>query len=141
MISYDRCRVDLENMLIVRGLKVTRQRIALLSCFHDGKRAATYHDIHDQVVSQINRVSIYRILDLLIEQNLIFSIVSTDGNKYYILNHYCFSKTDLVSLVKCECCHTVNLLPPPPVSYQDVLRQYHVRPRMLFIGLCEKCKK
>lgn len=128
------------EILKSHSLKVTQQRLAVLSCFVTSYYSFSYHDLN-LLANDIDRVSLYRILQLYTELGIIFKLADDNGNPIYVFNHYINATDELLTLLKCDSCKEISALPNPPVEYLSLLKNYHVvNPHFLFKGICDNCK-
>lgn len=136
MISFDPIQT-----LKVKKLKVTYARLTVLSCFEsDNKHAYSFNEIYAVASLKIDRVSIYRILDVFTEKCILFRLVDESGRRLFILNSFHITNIELSALLKCSACHEVDLLPNPPLQYLKVLNTHKIHfTQFLYSGLCSNC--
>lgn len=129
------------HTLKANKLKVTYARLTVLSCFEsDYKHAYSFNEIYAIASLTIDRVSVYRILDVFTEKLILFRLVDESGRRLFILNSFNITNIGLLALLKCNTCHQVNLLPNPPGQYLKVLKSHKIHlTQFLFTGLCHKC--
>lgn len=129
-------------------MKTTRTTIARTTIYDLIKKsdnALSHTDIQKVVGDLCNRVTIYRILDRLIEEGEIHKIVNIDGViKYAACTHHCESHAPHhhnhihFSCVKCQsvtCLENVEPVFKIPANY--IVQEAH----FTLSGLCPDCSK
>lgn len=86
------------QVLSEAGLKPTPNRILVLSALSGAGSPRSAHELFSNVVRKrpMNRVTVYRILDLLVERNLAVKSLAADG-----VHRYCPAGEDFHG----DCCH------------------------------------
>lgn len=70
------------DFLRQKGLKVTSQRVAVLKVLLARSKPMVLSDLQDTLGHAINRVTLYRVLNLLEKENLIRLFYSLEGQKF-----------------------------------------------------------
>ena len=68
------------------GLKVTKQRQILLQAIIDSEKVFSAVSLHNKVKESMDFVTIYRILKVFLDNNIIREIVSNDTTRFYELS-------------------------------------------------------
>ncbi|MBP4138944.1 MULTISPECIES: Fur family transcriptional regulator [Flavobacterium] len=124
-------------------MKITRNTVAktaVLEIFGNSTTALSHTEIQKQLNEVCDRVTTYRILDRLIQDDIIHKIVDLDGtvkyakcrheHRVHIHNHAHFS---------CENCHEITCLENVKPSYL-IPHSYKVKDiNFTLSGLCPKC--
>lgn len=102
--------------------------------------ALSHSEIQDATRGLCDRVTIYRVLDRLVEDGVIHKIVNVDGVAKYAACHACNTKHkhDHVHF-SCEKCKTVTCLDDVKPSF-DLPKSYSVNEINFTIsGICPQC--
>lgn len=78
------------EMLAVRGLRATRARVEVLDVLVGAREALTHHGIEQRLKrgQDIDRVTLYRVLDWLVEQGLAHKLAGEDRIwRYSVVEH------------------------------------------------------
>lgn len=77
-----------QQIITDNGLRPTKARISILNVLLSSKKALSHHEILAQLegVKEIDRVTVYRVLDWLLENDLIHKISSDDRAWKFQLN-------------------------------------------------------
>jgi Fur family ferric uptake transcriptional regulator len=69
-----------EALLVERGARVTRARIAALACLLEAREALTHHDIEKRLArhGDVDRVTLYRVLEWLTAEGLAHKVSGDD---------------------------------------------------------------
>lgn len=68
--------LDIQSIITQKGLRATKARIAILSIISSSNSAMSHNEILDRLAGEkeIDRVTVYRVLDWLIEHELVHRI-------------------------------------------------------------------
>ncbi|MEW5772400.1 MAG: transcriptional repressor [Thermodesulfobacteriota bacterium] len=129
------------ELLAERGVRPTRARVLVLSHLLAQPEALAPRSLHAMVGGEaaVNRVTLYRILDLLVEQGL--AARSSAGDRSL---RYCSGRSTRVCHFRCLRCGQVRCMDPAllPLSPDAVKKDLGVRVERIEIrvdGLCEAC--
>ena len=137
-------RCDYEDILRLKGIQPTPHRLAVLGALGDGESPLCAREIMDAAQNRlrINRVTVYRILDLLAKNGLVERISSGDRSYRYGLAAW-FQERPHAHFY-CRQCGHMTCLRPEDVFYDPAaLRQSlggvvdHIEIRL--DGTCDKC--
>lgn len=122
-----------ENILKRNNLKVTKQRIDVLEAIVKLEDDATITNIINNC--NIDKSTIYRILNTFVKHNIVIKDVNYDNNDYYML------KSNHKHYIKCVKCNKIKKLDSCPfdnIKFSD----YEIINHSLKIeGICKECKK
>lgn len=79
----------INNLKIMRQSRNTVAKTKVLELLSHSEVALSHTEIESEIEIPVNRVTIYRILDRLIDEGIIHKIVNTDGAMKYALCHNC----------------------------------------------------
>lgn len=123
--------MDLEKLLRDNGLKVTKQRLELLSVI-DNIEECTIKNIQD--MTSIDKSTVYRIIELFLKKGLIEAKLSYINEVYYEIkkhSHY----------IKCIKCHRkvpINFCPIENICMNGFEIVNH---KIEIEGICVYCKR
>ncbi len=124
-------------------MKQTRNTIAkskIISMLQASEVALSHAEIESAIDIEVNRVTIYRILERLIEAGTIHKVVNTDGAMKFAICHHC-SVTHQHNHVHFSCvdCKEVTCLEDVIPSFK-LSRQYEViDANFMLSGRCPAC--
>ncbi|MWB93711.1 Fur family transcriptional regulator [Flavobacterium sp. GA093] len=124
-------------------MKITRKTVAksaVLEIFGKSKTALSHTEIQSQMNNVCDRVTIYRILDRLVNDDIIHKIVNLDGTvKYAKCNHAHRVHIHNHAHFSCENCHEITCLENVKPSY-IIPHNYKVNDiNFTLSGLCPNC--
>jgi len=128
-----------------KGLKLTPARKIMLQIFTDSHNkllnAAEIYDLVRKENAKINFSTVYRNLEILVENSLIEKVIYQEGTKYKLINHGAHHH-----LMICTLCHQTEPLPFCPFGELETYikndtdflpTNHHVE----IYGYCKKCRK
>lgn len=123
--------------------RATRPRIEVLAVLLAAPRALTHHEIERRVrrVSHTNRVTIYRVLDWLVERGLAHRIAADD--RVWRFNAVHEAQAQQHAHFKCnDCGEVICLEKAPPARSIPVPAGYRPQKVELTVkGLCADCRR
>ncbi|MBF4519058.1 transcriptional repressor [Flavobacterium sp. ANB] len=131
-----------EATLILKenGLKITQNRLDILSVFLGSEKAFTLLDLEKIFDHQHDRSSIFRSLQIYSQKGILEKFCNASGTAVYTLNLH-IPDCDGKSHFKCKDCETVVSLPNLPEEYLQVLGKNKMETMNLLIeGTCENCQ-
>lgn len=137
---------DYELLLEDSGLGWTMNRLRVLEIIGERSHPLTAQEIFEELnkTQEVNRVTVYRILELLVENNLVERISAGDRSFRYGLapnaNHQPHSHFYCVECGEMECLspEQFNLdTQPLKRSFLGLIQRVEVR----FDGICEGCRR
>ncbi|MDR1380370.1 MAG: transcriptional repressor [Tannerella sp.] len=120
----------------------TKTKGLVMRVFENSEHALCYDDIEKQLTGQLDRVTIYRILQGFCEDGKIHRIVGDNGKTYYACCHDCDHEHhhDDHPHFRCIKCNTVICI-EENLSAQKVPEEYSISSVSTFIsGVCPKCR-
>ncbi len=118
----------------------TPTKEAVLNLLLSSKKALSQDAIEKQLDIDINRATIYRVLNRFCEDGLVHKIVAEDGKQYFAICKKC-ENPETVQYhfhFRCLSCDTIECL-QIPVSY-SVPKGYEVRnANCVLTGTCNTC--
>ena len=118
----------------------TATQEAVLSVLKSKRRAMSQDAILEQMAVEINRATVYRILNRFCEDEIVHKIVADDGKQYFAVctecddtliprNHFHF---------RCTKCKTIECL--PSIVQYSIPETYKVKNlNCVLIGVCKDC--
>ena len=109
--------IDCHDLLERRGIDSTPRRLAVLEAIRDGQHPLRAQEIMAELTKSqdINRVTIYRILDLLVEKGLVERISSGDRSFRYGLTPLAHGRPH--AHFYCRNCGHMQCLRPEEVTF------------------------
>src|SRR5690606_16087525 len=125
-------------------MKKSRNTIAktkILNVITDSKIALSHSEIHQLLDDFCDRVTIYRVLDRLIEEDLIHKIVTMDGAIKYAAGHACATVHQYHNHIhfSCEQCHTVTCIEDVEPSFKLPEKYKIHNVNFTLSGICPEC--
>jgi Fur family ferric uptake transcriptional regulator len=108
------------TILKENGLKITQNRLDVLSVFLGSEKAFSLLDLEKIFHCQHDRSSIFRSLQIYSEKGILEKFCNASRTAIYALNHHkpdCYGKSHF----KCKDCETVVSLPNLPEKYLQLL--------------------
>lgn len=130
----------MNEILKNNNLKSTRQRLLILNVIKQLDIDATLKNIVEQTKKDLDKSTVYRIIDLFIEKGIIIKFVNYNEEVYYSLkeshNHY----------FVCVKCHKKELIKSCPIKeieclYEDEKGYKILNHTVLINGICKNCQK
>jgi Fur family transcriptional regulator, ferric uptake regulator len=119
----------------------TPTKEAVRTVLTSSRRAMSQDAIERQIGIDIDRATIYRVLNRFVEDGEVHKIVADDGKQYFAICVKCDEKTipDNHFHFRCTQCETIQCL-PAMVEF-TVPRGYKVqRMNCVLVGICKACK-
>jgi Fur family ferric uptake transcriptional regulator len=131
---------DATTILKKNGLKITQNRLDVLSVFLGSEKAFSLLDLERLFHSKHDRSSIFRSLQVYSEKGVLEKFCNASGTAIYALNHHT-PDCNGHSHFRCKDCETVVSLPSLPAEYLEFLGKKKMETMHLLIeGTCEKCQ-
>lgn len=130
-----------ENLLRERNLKITHQRILILSILlNNTSKAYSSSELLQSLSHQMNRSTIYRSLEMLLKNDLVLKMIDINGSIIYKLNLENKCKHEPHPHLKCNECGKLECLPAIPIEYMNILQQSGVYNLNIILGgTCTHC--
>lgn len=121
-------------------IRKTKSLELLLKEFENEKNAISVIDLIERLNSKLNKTTIYRVLEKLEEDGVLYSIFSNKGTKWYARCNGCSESNhyDLHPHFECSNCGKIDCL---NIEFQiPIIPNRNVRSsKILFQGKCEAC--
>lgn len=125
----------------MKASRTTIAKTAILDLIENADRALAHTDIQQELGDLCNRVTIYRVLDRLIEEERIHKVLDTDGVAKFLACHDCEDEHDHhhvhFSCTKCgsvTCLH--HVVPHFKLPSDYILEEVN----FTISGICPNCK-
>ena len=134
----DRCRS--RALLNSKGLKVTRQRIAILDIVIMKESVFSANDIYSDLGGETDLATVYRNLQFFCDENLLREVINKDDRQYFELacvhnpahpHFYCNSCKKIFCLKEMKNFAPGKLTPGKRFKVQETVLQ--------FSGICSAC--
>ena len=119
----------------------TESKEAVLAVLTNSKKAMSQDAIVGKLEVEVDRATIYRILNRFCEDGILHRIVADDGKQYFAICVKCDQQTipDNHFHFRCIKCETIECM-PLEVQF-SVPRKYKVeRMNCVLIGVCKDCR-
>jgi len=130
---------EIKSILRDVGLRVTLNRIEVLSIISNYSKAITYSDLQKRLIG-FDRVTLYRTIQSLMEFKIIHIAMVDDDEKYYAMKNFQISAKEHDHLhFKCTSCNEVSCIhQESPIS--TVIPGYTIDSVSIKItGVCNRC--
>lgn len=131
-----------EHILQQTGLKVTTERVCVLSALMKASKPLSVPDVYKAVKKHVDQSTVYRILDQLVESRIIYQTDFRDSKNYYEFQDHHHHH---IVCTKCGTREHINICLPP--SVEKKLKQTSkmfsgtLDHTLEFFGICRVCKK
>lgn len=115
----------------------TPAKQAILNILKTSKKALSFDDIEKLINIDINKVTIYRVLNRFFEDKVIHKIVASDGKQYFAFHHNKKHSHDHFHF-KCENCNTIECL-DMPIEFNAPKGYEIYKTNCILIGVCNDC--
>ena len=122
-----------EDLLKNNNLKVTKQRVCVLKSIIELEDNASIHNIVSSV--DIDKSTVYRIINTLITNNVIEKDINYDNLDYYKL------KSNHKHYIKCVKCKKISTLDSCPFDNVNVGDFEVINHSLKIEGICKDCKE
>lgn len=132
----------LEELLILKQLKVTPTRLKLLNIIFEYKNAIPYSEIQKEL-KEFDRVTLYRSLKSLIEHGIIHIALSRGEENYYALcqNSCSIQKHEHRHIhFKCISCYSVSCIQTDTPLMITIPNYDILQLEIEASGICNNCK-
>ncbi|GAF02938.1 Fur family transcriptional regulator [Saccharicrinis fermentans] len=134
--------MDAENILKQKGLKVTQNRLELVTLLKEAIHPMNQKDIEATLSGQSDRVTIYRNLKSLVKNEVIHKIEVNGSITSYSINRNIFNtEYDTEHLhFHCNICHQITCMPQCKIKQYELPEGYIQQSSKLIInGICKLC--
>lgn len=120
----------------------TPSKEAVLDLLMNSKKAMSHEAIEKRIAIDIDRATIYRVLNRFCEDGLVHKIVAEDGKQYFAVCIKCDEKsfTNNHFHFRCTSCQTIECLPVP--VHFSLNKGYNVESvNCVLTGTCKDCSE
>ena len=131
------------TLLKNRKLKATSQRLLIVQVLlNSSAKTLLLSELLEQLRYKMNRSTVYRSLNALVQNEVVSKMVDANGNTLYTLNVTKNSLRLFRPFLKCNCCGELEQLPLLPADYINVLNRSGVENfNVVLAGYCSNCSK
>lgn len=125
----------------MKKIRNTAAKTKILNTISDSKTALSHSEIHELLNDFCDRVTIYRVLDRLVDEGLIHKAVTIEGVVKYAACHTCSTDEHHHNHIhfSCEQCHTVICMENVEPVF-NMPKQYKVHSvNFTLSGTCPQC--
>ncbi|MFD0963273.1 Fur family transcriptional regulator [Pseudofulvibacter geojedonensis] len=121
-------------------IRKTKSVQTLLTIFENNSQAISVVNLINQLSEEMNKTTIYRILDRLENDGVVHSFLGKEGLKWYAKCHGCSSANhiDLHPHFQCQECGKVECV-SMNVSIPTIPNKKINSSQLLLVGMCENC--
>jgi len=124
----------------MKQTRTTAAKTAILNLINTSESALSHTEIQSALHGICDRVTIYRVLDRLLEEGLIHKIVNTDGGVKYAACTNCTSKHQHNHIhFSCQKCKSVTCLKDIQPSFTLPEKYQIVDVNFTVTGICALC--
>lgn len=125
-------------------MAIQRQTNSLKKVWHqfeNSNEALSVVDLVKQLTNEMNKTTVYRILDRMESDGKLHSFTGKDGLKWYAKCHECTGDNhiDLHPHFQCNTCGKVECL-PEEIQIPNISKYEIEQAQVLFLGKCDRCK-
>jgi len=134
---------EVKDILKKHSFRVTQHRCDVLTFFMLCKTAITHSDLEQKYRGEIDRVSLYRMLNSFTVKGILCKLIGSNGAVSYVFDkHFDHDKIHVHPHYKCKNCNDVIELPELPDSYMKLLERLKIDEiNILAEGICADCEK
>ncbi|WBL21490.1 Fur family transcriptional regulator [Zunongwangia sp. HRR-M8] len=120
----------------------TKHQQAVLDLLQKATKTLTADEIKEQIEDNINKTTVYRMLDRFVDAGKIHFVTGQNGKSYYALCKDCEEEPEQHIHnhlhFQCENCGNVECL--PQTLEVPTLKNYQIKEtQLLLIGICKTC--
>jgi Fur family transcriptional regulator, ferric uptake regulator len=130
---------EIKSILRDVGLRVTSNRVEVLMIISNHTKAIAYADLQKQLLS-IDRVTLYRTIQSLMECKIIHIAMVDDDEKYYAMKNFQISAKEHDHLhFKCTVCNEVSCVHPKTPIHTSIPGYTINSIAVKITGVCSRC--
>lgn len=122
-----------EELLKKHNLKITKNRVKVINTIIELEDKSTIHNIVNN--TDIDKSTIYRILNILINNNILEKDINYDSEDYYVL------KNNHKHYIKCVKCNKTIKLDMCPIDVININDFEIINHNLKIEGICKKCRE
>lgn len=129
--------MNIDELFIKNKIKNTKQRKMVIIKIDELKDRATFKNISEKLKDSMNSSTIYRIIDMFLERNIIEKIVNYNEEIYYAIKeehgHY-------FNCIKCHKKEKIEICPIEKIESDLETDGYQILNHTIQIdGICKEC--
>ena len=113
------------------GYKITKPRQLVIDYFKKNKHPISVKKIYQSLENDLDKVTIYRILEVLEEVGIVFKEYGNEGATYYLSNKYHHH-------IVCNKCGHIECVPCNHI-FKTIKNFSNIKHQLSLTGLCNKC--
>lgn len=122
----------------------TKQKDLILEVIKKQKHEFTIKDIYGELKDQVGLTTIYRLVDKLIDENILNKYISRDNITYYQCLKECHGENHFY--LRCDKCGNIVHIDCDCIGdlSSHIIKKHNFKPNkenIIINGLCEKCIK
>lgn len=131
--------INLQKKIAEMNRRNTPSKEAVLDLLGSAKKAMSHDAIEQKINIEIDRATIYRILNRFCEDGLVHRIIAEDGKQYFAICMKCDeNSTNNHFHFRCTSCQTIECLPMP--VHFSLPKGYNVGSvNCVLTGICKDC--
>lgn len=129
----------IEEILKNNNIKITKQRKLVLDIIINN--SFTIKDIENKCNNKVDRTTIYRILDLFLDKNVVHKKVNINNEIYYEINNN--KHIHYINCIKCHKKEEIDICPIEETT-KELISNKHYKLISHYIelnGICSDCQK
>ncbi len=134
--------MDLSQQIRERGLKATPSRLSVMKVLESKRQAYAHADL-ESIFIDMDRVTLYRVLNDFEETGLVHKVIDMDGvTRFAHCGHSCPGghHADAHAHFNCQVCHKMYCLENAPIPSFDIPKGFMATGQnILVLGLCKNC--
>jgi Fur family ferric uptake transcriptional regulator len=130
---------DLRNILRQHHISITKARLVMLDVFLKANGALTYDYFLNLTSLQLNRVTVFRVLNLFANKKIIHRVPATDNINRYLLQQASAIVHSNFMCIKCKRIMPLETIVLPKVKLPKDCIQQNIE--IIIGGLCASCNK
>ncbi len=137
--------MPLEKLLSAKGMRITSTRKGVLNAFEKSSCAMSHGELESVIGESVDRVTLYRTLDLFEAKGILHRVVDKQGVvRYSRCKHDCSEAEhhDTHLHFQCEVCDQVSCLPQVQIARPTIPQPYQINDwYMIATGVCASCSE
>ncbi|MBT31340.1 MAG: hypothetical protein CMO01_16925 [Thalassobius sp.] len=128
------------NILKQHSQRATFRRIAVLEFLMEQAKAYSLTEMERLLSINIDRATIYRILQIFETEGLVIKMIDLNGTCIYMFNNQNHNDSKKHPHLRCKKCDKIVCLPCLPNEYMDKLDDFEINQiYFLMEGTCKEC--
>lgn len=131
----------MKSLLTKKGLKITKARLKVLNILQKAKNPLTAEEIYLQCDKDINLSTVYRILDIFLEKNIVTKpLIKENLAACYTINYH--EHRHYIICIKCQKITDIEFCPFSEIENKIIQETKFLITNHKFelTGICPKCQ-